>query len=391
MKIKDRKNNTPFDTTIKSEAGASALSAKHVRPARFMTTRSAVFMGLTILSLCFAIACDNNYVTAGFMLLICCAFYSVTFRFLRFSNALLNGLFFIFCPMICWGVYFADINLLKYIPETLRPLFQMSPVFPLCFIPMATGFAVLSVVSPDGKEDNERPLVFKEIVQPAFFAAVSSSIGSFIAGLPERRTVFLATLLSVLLLIGLSAMISALTKSPWFFTSKRLTEYWDIPVADMSELRRFFFARLKFIIVLFITDAVLYLLYYFFGKMMVPYVMPVAVFTSVILGIAMVAAGRPADIDSLFGTKLYLFGIIMGAAFISVPFARCEEFEPQLMLLGLFLFFACAGDFLVSGLISVIRRRQIFVEKNKYTDGLPFMMIMLSLLIMAAEAMFPVI
>ncbi len=390
MKIKEKKNSTPFDTAIKSDAAGSALSAKHVRPARFMTTRAAVFMGLTILSLCFSIACDNNYVTSGLMLLVCCFFYSLTFRFVRFSQPVLNSLFFLLCPMICWGVYFADLKLIGFIPENMRILFSMSPVFPLCFVPMATGFAVLSVLMPDGKEEKERPSVLKEVIQPAFFALVSSCFGSLIAGLFERRTVFAATLLSVLFLIGLSALISLITRSPRFFTSKRLTEYWDIPVADMSELRRFFFARLEYIIVLFVTAAVMYLICMFFGNVTAPFMMPVAIASSVMLATAMIAAGRPADVDSLFGTKLFLFEIISGAAFVCVPFAKCAEAEPKVMIAGLFLFFACAGDFLVSGLISVIRRRQIFVEKNNYTDGLPFMMIMLSLLIMVAEAMFPV-
>ena len=390
MKIQDVKNNTPFDIENKSERDP-VLTAKHVKPARFMTTRASVFMGLTILSLSFAIACDNNYITSLLMLLICTAFYSVSIRFIRFSKPILNSIFFLICPLICWGVYFADIILLHYIPEKMREIFYMSPVFPLCFIPMAAGLAALSVITPDGKDERERPSFWNEVMMPALFAALAASFGSVLAGIPERRTVFAATLMSVLFLIGFSALITVITKAPMFFTSKRLTEYWDIPVADVSELRRFFFARLEYIVSLFVTAAILYLVFMFLGAMMAPYMMPIAILSAVILGTVMVAVSRPGDVNSIFGTKFFLFELITGSAFVCVHFAKCVEAEPLIPIIGLFLFFACAGDFFVSGLISVIRRRQIFVEKNKYTDGLPFMMIMLSLLIMAAEAMFPLV
>ncbi|MBP5654185.1 MAG: hypothetical protein J6X33_01595 [Clostridiales bacterium] len=391
MKIKEATGNSPFDQDRRSTTENAALTVKHVKPARFMTTRASVFMGSAIISANFAIACDNNYITTLIMMFVCAAFYAVTFRFIKFPKRLLNGLFFIFCPLIFWGVYFADISFIAYIPETIRPLFHMSPVFPLCFIPMAAGLAGLSVITPDGSGDESIPSVRSEVLIPTVYAAAAACVGSFIAGLPERRTVFAANILSVLFLIGIAAILSSSTKSPKFFTSKRLTEYWDIPVADVSELRRFFFARAKFIIALFATSAILYLVKTFFGDIAAPFLMPIAIVSSIILGTAMIAAGRPGDVHSIFGTKFFLFEMLIGAAFVCVPFAKTDLAGSLVPITGLFLFFACAGDFFISGLIAVIRRRQIFVEKNKYTDGLPFMMILLSLLIMAAEAMFPVV
>ena len=391
MKIKDATGNSPFDQDFRGTNNDSPLTVKHVKPARFMTTRAAVFMGSAVISANFATACDNNYITTLLMVFIAALFYGVTFRFIKFPKPLLNCLFFVFCPVIFWGLYFADISLIGYIPETVRPLFYMSPVFPLCFVPMAAGLAGLSVITPDGNNDKDIPDIRSDVLAPAVYAAAASCVGSFIAGLPERRTVFAANIVSVLFLIGLAAVLSAGSKSPKFFTSKRLTEYWDIPVADISELRRFFFARAKFIVAVFVTGAVLYLVTVFFGNVIAPYLMPIAIVSSVILGAGMVAAGRPSDINSIFGTKIFMFNILIGSAFVCVPFAKNIAPESLMPVAGLFMFFACSGDFFISGLIAVIRRRQIFVEKNKFTDGLPFMMILLSLLIMAAEAMFPLI
>ncbi len=390
MKIKDPTGNSPFDQEIRRTDDLSIV-ARHVKPARFMTTRAAVFMGSAIISMNFAIACDNNYITTLIMAFVCCLFYSVTFRFIRFPKPVLNGLFFIFCPVIFWGLYFADISLIGFVPEVVRPLFHMSPVFPLCFMPMASGMAGLSVIAKDNNDEDVIPRVRLEVLAPLAYAAAASCVGSFIAGLPERRTVFAATILAVLFLIGVSKILSSSSAAPKFFTSKRLTEYWDIPVADISELRRFFFARAKYIVALSVTCAVLYILDSFAGTVIAPYILPVAILSSVLMGASMAAAGRPSDVNSIFGTKFFMFEILTGTGFVCVPFVKFSGAGLSIPVIGLFLFFACAGDFFISGLIAVIRRRQIFVEKNKFTDGLPFMMIMLSLLMMVAEAMFPVV
>ena len=390
MKIQEATGRSPFDQEIRS-ADDPSIVARHVKPARFMTTRAAVFMGSAIISMNFAIACDNNYITTLIMAFISCLFYSVTFRFIRFPKVILNILFFIFCPIIFWGVYYADINLIGFVPEKIRALFYMSPVFPVCFMPMAAGLAGLSVIAKDANDEDIIPKVRKEVMVPLVYASSASCIGSFIAGLPERRTVFAATIFAVLFLIGVSKILSSSSAAPKFFTSKRLTEYWDIPVADISELRRFFFARTKYIVALFVTCAILYLADSFFGYSSAPFVIPVAILSSVLLGGAMVAVGRPSDINSIFGTKFFMFEILIGTGFVCVPFVKLSGTDLSMPVIGLYLFFACAGDLLISGLIAVIRRRQIFVEKNKYTDGLPFMMIMLSLLIMVAEAMFPAV
>ena len=390
MKIKDPTGNSPFDQEIR-RADDLSIVARHVKPARFMTTRAAVFMGSAIISMNFAIACDNNYITTLIMAFVCCLFYSVTFRFIWFPKPVLNGLFFIFCPVIFWALYFADISLIGFVPEVIRPLFHMSPVFPLCFMPMASGMAGLSVIAKDNNDEDVIPRVRLEVLAPLAYAAAASCVGSFIAGLPERRTVFAATILAVLFLIGVSKILSSSSAAPKFFTSKRLTEYWDIPVADISELRRFFFARVKYIVALSVTCAVLYILDSFAGSVIAPYILPVAILSSVLMGASMVAAGRPSDVNSIFGTKFFMFEILTGTGFVCVPFVKFSGAGLSIPVIGLFLFFACAGDFFISGLIAVIRRRQIFVEKNKFTDGLPFMMIMLSLLMMVAEAMFPVV
>ena len=74
----------------------------------------------------------------------------------------------------------------------------------------------------------------------------------------------------------------------------------------------------------------------------------------------------------------------MAAAFISLLFLKNKEI-PNVLHLLIALVFICATDIVITGLLSVIRRRLIFVSKSKYIDGLPFYLILISLVVMLAE------
>ena len=76
--------------------------------------------------------------------------------------------------------------------------------------------------------------------------------------------------------------------------------------------------------------------------------------------------------------------ILMRTTRHRILFLKNKEI-PNVLHLLIALVFICATDIVITGLLSVIRRRLIFVSKSKYIDGLPFYLILISLVVMLAE------
>ena len=112
---------------------------------------------------------------------------------------------------------------------------------------------------------------------------------------------------------------------------------------------------------------------------------PAALLASVGLGYLMIVTGRPGDRKSIFGTRYFMSEALIGAAFVMLPFINSLPGEPSLNVVVTVFVFAVCGDILVTGLLSVIRRRLIFVSKSKFIDGLPFYLILVSYVIMLFE------
>jgi hypothetical protein len=168
--------------------------------------------------------------------------------------------------------------------------------------------------------------------------------------------------------------------------SKELTEFWNIPVADFEEFRRFCIARAGFALTCAGAIAVSGASAFFLEPSIASLVItPAALLVATGLSYLMIVTGRPGDRKSIFGTRYFMSETMIGAAFVILPFVNLLPEKPSLTTAVTVFIFAVCGDILVTGLLAVIRRRLIFVSKSKYVDGLPFYLILISCVIMIFE------
>ena len=373
MGLFTEKYNSPFDNEQTRKKIDDKVSAYHIRPAKYLSTRSSLLLGYSVVSLCLEFMISGNAIWWPVACsLICIIVWALTFRFFMPRNLSVISFAFVMAVFIA-------------LCETSYRLGFCTPYAAVGFVPMAIGIMSLARFKEDDNEVFTMPRFGSEVMLPYFIALVCSLFGNLISFVFEKRYLFVSLLASVMFLILMSWVISKITGIPRCATSKKLTEFWDIPVADISELRRFVRARGEFAAVCFICTATLYILKLFTDADLYRILaIPVSLFAALLFGSAAVYAARHNFRRSIFGLRYFISEVSIAAAFISLLFL-VNPGIPKIPHLLIALVFTCATDIVTTGLLSVIRRRLIFVSKSKYIDGLPFYIILISLLVMLAE------
>jgi hypothetical protein len=373
MGLFTEKYNTPFDNEQTRRPVEEKLTAAHVRPARYLSTRASLLLGYTMVSLCLEFMIPGNViwwpVACSF---VCLLAWAITLRFFMPRN--LSVITFAFVLAL-----FAAAGEFSYMYGLCAPYAVAG------FIPMAIGIMSVARFKDDDNDKFTRPEFGSEVMLPYGIALVCSAFGSLMSFVFERRFLFVSLLAAVMFLILVSWVISKLTGIPRCATSKTLTEFWDIPVADISELKRFLSARGEFALVCMLCMAAVFVLKIFTDKDLLRIsAIPACVLIALIVGSIMVYASKHNFRSSIFGLRFFISEVSIAAAFISVIFLVNPGF-PKITHLIVALILIVATDTIITGIMSVIRRRLIFVSKSKYIDGLPFYLILISLVIMLAE------
>ena len=375
MGLFTEKYNTPFDNESSRRPYNEKPAAQHLKPAGYMTTRSAIFMGFTLVSLCIELLFEGTILwwplLCSFAVLL---FWTFTFRF--FMPRKLAILSFIACVGLFYGTCVASMKFFGWCSASA------------CagFVPMALGMMTLSRFCADGEEEYRPASIVKEVLLPYIGAALTALAGTFIASLAERDYIFVSLLSATTILVIGAWAYSVFTGTPHYLTSRELTEFWNIPVADFEEFRRFCIARAEFALTCAGAVAVAFAAAYFLEPGIASLVItPAVMLVATGLSYLMIVTGRPGDRRSIFGTRYFMSEAMIGAAFVMLPFINFLPGRPALTTIVTVFVFAVCADILVTGLLAVIRRRLIFVSKSKYIDGLPFYLILVSCVIMIFE------
>jgi len=354
----------PFD----AEGGTGLYGHKphvmHVSPPRYMSTRASLFLAFAVIGLGMGLMTDLSLFIPVLASVLMTVIWCLSFRFVK--KAVIAPVVEVVMTLLACGAGYYLGNV------------YIAP----CMAVFSLGLVSLSAVeAEDGS--NKRPEVYKEIIVPLFFAVCASLAGYYVSLLFESRFLFIGIIMSVSFLILTSILISKTSGSRFFFTSKRLTEFWDIPVAEFSQTRIFILAKAKFIMTAAFIFAVLYTLDHFIDTDLKEYLLlPSAVILAVPFVYVIPRIGK--DNRSNFGTKHFIYEVFIAAALISMFFIRYGDDITVSKVVYAFLLLA-GTDIIGSALLAVIRRRQIFVSRSKYIDGTPFMMTMFALLIMLVE------
>ena len=231
MGLFTEKYDSPFDNEQTRRKIDDRISAAHIKPAKYLTTRSSLLLGYSVVSLCLEFMISGNSIWWPVVCsLLCILVWSLTLRFFMPRNlsvisfAFIMALFIAACEFsyrMGWCTQYAVAG----------------------FVPMAIGIMSLARFKDDDSEKFTTPRFGEEVMLPYAIALACSLFGTLITYIFEKRYLFVSLLASVMFLILMSWAISKITGVPRCATSKQLTEFWDIPVADISELRRFLSAR----------------------------------------------------------------------------------------------------------------------------------------------------
>ena len=373
MGLFTEKYDSPFDNEQTRRKIDDKVSAVHIRPAKYLTTRSSLLLGYSLVSLCLEFMISGNAIWWPVACsLACILVWSLTLRFFMPRNLSVLSFAFVMALFIA-------------VCEFSYRLGLCTPYSAVGFIPMAIGIMSLARFKEDDNDAFTKPSFGSEVMLPYGIALACSLFGTLISFVFEKRYLFVSLLAAVMFLIVMSWAVSKITGVPRCATSKKLTEFWDIPVADISELRRFLSARGEFAAVCLICTVILYILKVFvdpdwFRVMTIP----VAEVLALLFGSIAVYAAKHNFRRSIFGLRYFISEVSIAAAFISLLFL-VHPTIPKIAHLFIALVFIIAADIVMTGLLSVIRRRLIFVSKSKYIDGLPFYLVLISLVLMLAE------
>ena len=373
MGLFTEKYNTPFDNEQMRRPVDEKFTASHIRPAKYLSTRASLLLGYTMVSLCLEFMISGNAiwwpVACSF---VCLLAWAITLRFFMPRNLSVITFAFVLALFIAVGEYSYQLGFC--VPHAIAG-----------FIPMAIGIMSVARFKEDDNDKFTRPAFGSEVMLPYAIALVCSVFGTVITYIFEKRYLFVSLLASVMFLIVMSWVISKISGVPRCATSKKLTEFWDIPVANVSELKRFLSARGEFAAVCLVCTAALYVLKIFTdGDLFRLAAIPAVMFVVLLMGSIMVYAARHNYRSSIFGLRYFISEVSTAAAFISILFLVNPGF-PKIWHLLIALALIICTDIIITGLLAVIRRRLIFVSKSKYIDGLPFYLILISLVIMLAE------
>lgn len=375
MGLFSNKYNTPFDNEdMRRIRHVGKPQAAHIKPAGYMTTRSALFLGYTLISLCIVYTSGN---TAVWWPAACSAailaVWSLTMRL--FIRPKLSALSFIITAMLFTAA-----------AEGSYRMGWCGAAAGAMFIPMAIGLMSLSRFKADEEDEFSVPLFTDEVLKPYLLAFAASSFGFFASGLFEKKYIFMTLLAAIAFLIVFSWGLSKITGTPKLITSRNLTEFWDIPVADFQEVRRFAFARAAFSIVMVVVAGMLFAMWVLVGGPVARLVsVPAAALVSTVISVSLLSFARGGIRRSIFGLRYFVSETAIGAQFLAIFFLGHQDHVPGVFTVIVAIVLAILADTMLTGLLSVIRRRLIFVTKSRFLDGLPFYLILTSLICMIVE------
>ena len=357
--------NLPFD----AEGGAGLYGHKphamHVSPPRYLTTRSSLFLAFAVAGMDIAFMSSApvyiSVLTAMLITLIWC----FTFRYVKKPELAPVSVVALTLLAAGGGYLLSDVMMAPWV------------------LVFSLGLASLMRIPPEDGDD-ERVKLYREVMVPFFFAALASIAGYFGAMVFEHRYLFIEIIISVSFLILSSIFISKISGSRFFFTSRRLTEFWDIPVAEFSQTKIFLFAKLKFIITAVWIFVVAVAIWYFVDLRWRDHLF-IPALAVLVLPVVFLVAASDRDVKSSFGSQFHIYESYICAALTGMFFISYTKDLSLAKAIYIFLLFV-GTDIIGSALLAVIRRRQIFVSRSKYIDGTPFMMTMFALLVMLMES-----
>lgn len=368
--------DTPFDDGVLRARNRTIETdeAKELK-AHYMTTRSALFLACLILGMTGNINTAIHYAYTVGVVAVTVLLWSITFRFLKSDKfPLING--FVSLVLSLAVGYGLEYFILHYVN-----------VFSLVIV--AIGLALLGSMPPDG-HSFKRTRFIDEILLPLVFAISSTIFGVGAVCVINCKADFVSTIISVLVLVALSYLLTFITKRNYYMTSRLMKDVKDIPVNVKEDLKIFISTKTVFMIACFVAFAISALVQallndqYLFSLVLMPLV-------TLLLFCFYPLYSKSAK-SNAFGVATYAYECIFMSYLI---YSTCSYFyiehgsslvvnffleEPLLVILSLLSL--VASDMLVTGLFASYKRKLIFSQRLKHSDGMPFYLLVVAMILM---------
>ena len=158
------KYNTPFDNEQTRRPAEEKLTAAHVSPARYLSTRASLLLGYTMVSLCLEFMIPGNVIwwpiACSF---VCLLAWAVTLRF--------------FMPRNLSVITFASVLALFAAEGEFSYRFDLCAPYAVAgFIPMAIGIMSVARFKDDDNDKFTRPYFGSEVMLPYGIAVACTRI-----------------------------------------------------------------------------------------------------------------------------------------------------------------------------------------------------------------------
>ncbi|MBO4637996.1 MAG: hypothetical protein J5685_12745 [Clostridiales bacterium] len=339
-----------------------------MRKTSYMTARSAVYMCMLILSILLFPVTDGKHILQVLVLAGVILLWSLTFRFFLNPKILpLN----IFCNTV-----------LVALPSSL-PFFDLGTETYVAMLPLAMGLTAMTSMNADRKSVYERPDATEEVLIPSLTAFGVGVASCSIYIIAERKLVSIAIIISALLLMLLSVLYKKFTGREKAFTSSAINDIRTIPGDDRANLKSFVSHRL----IIFISAVILEVGLVFSLK--IPDIYPFTLFdpkplVCAILALILSLVFSRKIKEKSFGGGFYPYEIIIAFGVLILPFLIGDPVYRNVAIPLAPALFTLA-DMLVTGFLCTYKRRRLSAVRHYYSEGIPLLMLLLGILIMAVE------
>lgn len=219
----------------------------------------------------------------------------------------------------------------------------------------------------------------KEIIVPVSFAIISSALGVVLTSLLFSRTGAsgrgVSILLCSLIMVLLSIAVSRIRGRDLLLSSSLLSDASNLPSVMFSSLRSFFLRRLRYFLCFIIVGAGCILCDYLDQRFELGLTVMKYILCALMLFAFAFARGRNSKHRVQFVVELCVI--------YAVGTGMCYSIVELVML----AFFTTIVDVLITGMMLTYNRRLIMSRRSPYVEGMPLLLLAVSLIFMACEVL----
>lgn len=357
-----KKAISPFDEVRveKSEDVQESIPNKDVN---YFSLRAAVFMACLIISISGIFVAGSNVLLMSGLVAVYLLLWATTMRLWQSPRTAMVNLF---VNLIVGVVVFA-------IPQIIGAKLAYAEFDSL--LTVVAGVTILGSVNKDYTRRFSVVDIVDEFLFPILLAVVAVSLASLSLFVADNNSLGFMLILSSIALGGFSWILKILLKTTYSFSSYRIVDYNDFPVANKEKLVAFYKDRGRFAIRFTIAFVVSFICSKLIDKYLLDFDPYIKLLVPVVAALVFMIFGliESRRLDSKM-VPMYLIENIFAMFFVMFPIIA--NWIAAILI-----------DLLLVGYMVTFKRRSIRAVKSIHVEGVPLILIVLGIVCLCAEAL----